>query len=78
MESAHPKCETCTRTWSIGFTAKVLAKDMAVQSPCMLVLSSNRWADFLSNLVLPFSLHLQSYLILPAIVTNSFAENYLL
>ena len=27
---------------------------MAVQCPCFLVLDSNRWADFLSNLLLPF------------------------
>ena len=27
---------------------------MAVQSPCWLVLSSNGWADFISNPVLPF------------------------
>ncbi len=38
MESARPRCETCTRMWNI-----------AVQCPCFLVLNSNGWADFLFN-----------------------------
>ncbi len=33
---------------------KVPPGDLAVQCPCFLVFNSNGWADFLSNLVLPF------------------------
>ena len=53
MESAHPRCETWTRTCNID-TVKVPPRDMALQSPCLLVLNSNGWADFLSNPILPF------------------------
>ena len=37
-----------------GVTLKVPPGDMAVQCPCFLVWNSNGWADFVSNLVLPF------------------------
>ena len=51
MESASLWCETCTRLWN---KSHIWRYRCTVPLP-FLVLNSNRWADFLSNPVLPFA-----------------------